>query len=71
MLTIGHRRRNSFYPFDAAATHLYVSGLKEHMWNAFRYGATVEQILEVLQIATQLSIHTLNIAAPIVQEVHR
>ena len=48
-----------------------MSGLKEHVRNAFRYGATVEQILEVLQIAIQLSIHTLNIAAPIVQEIYR
>lgn len=56
--------------FDAAATHLYVSGLKAHMRNALQYGATVEQILEVLELATPLSLHTLNVAAPIVQEVY-
>jgi len=57
--------------FDAAATHLYVSGLKAHMRNALQYGATVEQILEVLELATPLSLHTLNVAAPIIEEVYR
>lgn len=56
--------------FDAAATHLYVSGLKAHMKNAIRLGATPEQIVEVLELATQLSLHTLNVSAPIVQEVY-
>ncbi|KAK4545294.1 hypothetical protein LTR36_003474 [Oleoguttula mirabilis] len=56
--------------FDAAATHLYVSGLKAHFRNALRLGATVEQILEVLELATPLSLHTLNVAAPIAQEIY-
>lgn len=56
--------------FDAAATHLYVSGLKEHMRNALRYGATVEQVLEVLELATPLSLHTLVESIPIVEEVY-
>ena len=41
------------------------------MRNALKYGATAEQILEVLEIATRLSIHTLNVAAPIVQDVYK
>jgi alkylhydroperoxidase/carboxymuconolactone decarboxylase family protein YurZ len=41
------------------------------MRNALKYGATAEQILEVLEIATRLSLHTLNEAAPIVQDVYR
>ncbi|KAF4635235.1 hypothetical protein G7Y89_g2876 [Cudoniella acicularis] len=38
--------------FDAAATHLYQPGLKLHMKNAIKYGATPEEIMEVLEIAT-------------------
>ncbi|KAK3117781.1 hypothetical protein LTR53_000469 [Teratosphaeriaceae sp. CCFEE 6253] len=57
--------------FDLAATHLYVSGGKEHMRNALRYGASPEQILEVLELATPLSLHTLHATAPLVQEVYR
>jgi alkylhydroperoxidase/carboxymuconolactone decarboxylase family protein YurZ len=54
--------------FDAAATHLYVPGLKLHMKNALKYGGTPEEIMEVLEIATQLSLHTSNVAAPILAE---
>ncbi|KAH9989600.1 AhpD-like protein [Xylariaceae sp. FL0662B] len=55
--------------FDAAATHLYVPGLKLHMRNALGYGATPQEILEVLEITTQLSLHTAHIAAPIIEEL--
>jgi alkylhydroperoxidase/carboxymuconolactone decarboxylase family protein YurZ len=55
--------------FDAAATHLYISGLKLHMKNALGYGATPQEILEVLEIATLLSLHTVHVAAPIVVEL--
>ena len=55
--------------FDCAATHLYVPGLKLHMKNALGYGATPQEILAVLEIATLLSIHTAFEAAPIIQEL--
>ncbi|KAK4216953.1 AhpD-like protein [Rhypophila decipiens] len=55
--------------FDAASTHLYVPGLKLHMKNALGYGATPEEILEVLEIATLLSLHTAHVAAPIIAEL--
>ncbi|KAK4185881.1 AhpD-like protein [Podospora australis] len=55
--------------FDAASTHLYVPGLKLHMKNALGYGATPQEILEVLEIATLLSLHTAHVAAPIIQEL--
>jgi alkylhydroperoxidase/carboxymuconolactone decarboxylase family protein YurZ len=54
--------------FDAAATHLYVPGLKLHYHNAFGYGATPEEIMEVLEIATQLSTHTSHLAMPILEQ---
>jgi len=55
--------------FDAASTHLYVPGLKLHMKNALGYGATPQEIVEVLEIATLLSLHTAHIAAPIIAEL--
>lgn len=54
--------------FDAAATHLYKPGLKLHMKNAIKYGATPEEIMEVLEIATQLSLHTMEVATPILAQ---
>ncbi|GAP90937.2 putative carboxymuconolactone decarboxylase protein [Rosellinia necatrix] len=55
--------------FDAASTHLYVPGLKLHMRNALGYGATPQEILEVLELATLLSLHTAHVAAPIIEEL--
>ncbi|TVY62829.1 Cytochrome P450 monooxygenase mpaDE [Lachnellula suecica] len=54
--------------FDAASTHLYKPGLKLHMTNAIRYGAAPEEIMEVLEIATLLSLHTLEVATPILAQ---
>jgi alkylhydroperoxidase/carboxymuconolactone decarboxylase family protein YurZ len=55
--------------FDCASTHLYVPGLKLHMKNALGYGATPQEILEVLELATLLSLHTAHVAAPIIAEL--
>ena len=51
--------------FDVAATHLYVPGLREHIRNALRYGATKEELLEVMEIASVIGIHAALLAAPI------
>jgi alkylhydroperoxidase/carboxymuconolactone decarboxylase family protein YurZ len=37
------------------------------MRNALRYGASPEEIMEVLEIATALSLHTATVAAPILE----
>lgn len=55
--------------FDVSATHLYVPGLKLHLRNAVRYGATVAEILEVFEIASVIGIHTATTAAPILAEL--
>ncbi|CZR54238.1 uncharacterized protein PAC_04121 [Phialocephala subalpina] len=54
--------------FDAASTHLYQPGLKLHMRNALGLGSTPEEIMEVLELATLLSLHTLEVAGPILEE---
>jgi alkylhydroperoxidase/carboxymuconolactone decarboxylase family protein YurZ len=54
--------------FDASATHLYVPGLKLHIRNAVRYGATQEEIMEVLEIVSVVGIHAATVAAPILEE---
>ncbi|WP_397452328.1 carboxymuconolactone decarboxylase family protein [Pseudomonas sp. NA-150] len=53
--------------FDAAATHLYVPGLKLHMRNALRYGATKEEIMEMLEIVSVIGIHGALTAAPMLE----
>lgn len=54
--------------FDAAATHLYVPGLKMHMHNAIGYGATKEELIEVLEIVSLIGIHGAEAGAIIVRD---
>src|SRR5690242_295334 len=60
-----------YIAFDTAATHLYVKGLKLHIENAVGYGATPQEILEVMEIASVLGIHAVTSAAPILAELAR
>lgn len=58
--------------FDVAATHLYQPGLKLHIRNALtKYGATPEEVTEVMELATLLSTHTAHVALPILAECER
>lgn len=54
--------------FDCAATHLYVPGLRLHMVNALGLGATPEMIMEVLEIASLLSVQAVTVSVPILVE---
>ena len=60
-----------YIAFDTAATHLYVKGLKLHIENAIGYGATPQEILEVMEIASVLGIHAVTSSAPILVEEMR
>jgi alkylhydroperoxidase/carboxymuconolactone decarboxylase family protein YurZ len=57
-----------YIAFDTAATHLYVKGLKLHIENAIGYGATAQEILEIMEIASVLGIHAVTSAVPILLE---
>ena len=50
---------------NAATTHLYGPGVRRHMQNALKAGATPEEILEVIQLTTVMGIHSCNLAVPI------
>jgi alkylhydroperoxidase/carboxymuconolactone decarboxylase family protein YurZ len=54
--------------FDVAATHLYVKGLRAHIRNALGYGATREEVLEVIELASALGIHACTVGVPILVE---
>lgn len=57
-----------YIAFDTSATHLYTKGLKAHIRNAIGHGATAQEILEVMEIASVLGIHGVTTAAPILAE---
>lgn len=54
---------------DCATTHLFVVGLKLHIRNAVNYGATPQQVIEVLELASLMGVQTALVAAPILQEL--
>ena len=57
---------------NAATTHLYGPGVRRHIQNALKAGATKEEILEAIQLTTVMGIHSCNLAVPILlEEVER
>jgi alkylhydroperoxidase/carboxymuconolactone decarboxylase family protein YurZ len=46
-----------YIAFDAAATHLHRPGIEQHFRNALHHGATAQELLAVLQIASTLGTH--------------
>ncbi len=53
---------------NAATTHLYGPGVRRHIQNALRAGASMEEILETIQLTTVMGIHSCNLAIPILME---
>jgi alkylhydroperoxidase/carboxymuconolactone decarboxylase family protein YurZ len=46
---------------NAATTHLYAPGVRRHMQNAIKAGASSEEILETIQLTTVMGIHSCNL----------
>jgi alkylhydroperoxidase/carboxymuconolactone decarboxylase family protein YurZ len=57
-----------YVAIDASTTHLYEPGLRQHVRNALRYGATKEEIMEVYELVSVLGIHTCILGVPLLLE---
>jgi hypothetical protein len=57
-----------YIAIDASTTHLYEPGLRQHIRNAMKYGATKEEIMEVLELTSVLGIHTCTLGVPVLWE---
>jgi alkylhydroperoxidase/carboxymuconolactone decarboxylase family protein YurZ len=53
---------------DCSTTHMYEPGLRIHLRNAFKFGATPEEMMEVYELVASMGIHTVSMAAPILME---
>ena len=53
---------------DASYTHMYGPGTRRHIKNAFRAGATVEEIMEVLKLCVIQGVQSCNLGVPILAE---
>ncbi|MBT1003933.1 carboxymuconolactone decarboxylase family protein [Paenarthrobacter sp. DKR-5] len=58
-----------FLAVDANSTHLFVQGVEPHLKKALEYGATREELMEVLELISTLGIHAMNIGVPILVDV--
>lgn len=53
---------------DASITHMYAPGTRRHIKAALAIGATIEEIMETLKVATSFEQETINMAIPILAE---
>ena len=61
-----------YIAIDSATTHMYEPGLRVHIQNALKYGATIQEILEVYQLTAVLGIHTVTFGMPaLIDELKR
>jgi len=52
---------------DVTATHLYAPGVRRHVRNALRLGASRAEILEVFKLASVVGIHACALGVPILE----
>ncbi len=57
-----------YVAIDASTTHLYNAGTRTHMANAVKYGATPEEVMEVLMLTSCIGVHTITESVPILME---
>jgi len=57
-----------YIAIDVAVTHLYEPGIRQHIGNALKYGATKEEIMEIFELVSVLGIHTCTTSVPILIE---
>jgi alkylhydroperoxidase/carboxymuconolactone decarboxylase family protein YurZ len=54
--------------FDASFTHMYAPGVRRHIKAAFKAGATIEEVMEVLKLCVSQGVQACNLAVPILAE---
>ncbi|MCD1286084.1 carboxymuconolactone decarboxylase family protein [Brevibacterium sp. GP-SGM9] len=47
-----------YIAIDVATTHLFAPGIKTHTAQAIRYGATPDQVIDVMTLASNIGVHT-------------
>lgn len=60
----GKIRELIYIAIDSSTTQLYEPALREHIRNALRYGASMEEIMEVFELASVLGIHAYTLGVP-------
>lgn len=53
---------------DASVTHMFAPGTRRHIRRALDLGVSTEEIMVVLQLTATLGLHTMSLAAPLLQQ---
>jgi alkylhydroperoxidase/carboxymuconolactone decarboxylase family protein YurZ len=70
--TLSPKVRELLYiAIDSSTTHMYEPGLRIHVRNALRHGATRDEIMEVYQLTSVLGVHTITMGVPVLLDVMR
>jgi len=56
---------------NASTTHLYESGLRAHMRNALKYGATKGELIELFELVSSLGVHACTMGVPVLMDEMR
>lgn len=57
-----------YIAIDSSTTHLFENGIRIHIRNALKYGASFEEIMEILKIVSTQGSSTFHISLPILEE---
>jgi len=61
-----------YIAIDASSTHMFKAGLRIHVQNALRHGATRGEIMEVLELTSEIGIHSCTAGIPmLIEEAQR
>jgi alkylhydroperoxidase/carboxymuconolactone decarboxylase family protein YurZ len=58
-----------YIAIDSSTTHLFDAGTRIHIRNAFKYGATFEEIMEVFKLTSAQGINTFYVSIPILKDI--
>lgn len=58
-----------YVAIDLSPTHLFTAGVRPHIENALRYGATPEELVETLEVTALVGIASHRAAAPVIRDV--
>jgi alkylhydroperoxidase/carboxymuconolactone decarboxylase family protein YurZ len=60
-----------YIAIDSSTTHMYEPGLRVHIRNALRYGATRDEIMEVYELTSSIGVHAVTMGVPALLDVMR
>jgi len=60
-----------YIAIDSSMTHMYEPGLRVHIRNALRHGATRDEIMEVYQLTSSIGVHAVTMGVPALLDVMR